>query len=186
MAKYKTLNSAMNALKKVVNKDVISTVEKAEIFGEIRDEKLYLKKAESFAKLFEVEGGEICGVKYSQGRKLADANKYVYVHEELREYGWHLAVLLITPCKKDYAKIHALIKKDKISPTMNSEELRELLVSEGMRKGDVVKSNTSELNEAIMLLDAYIATLAKKDTNKSMEKMGILDAWDTCKKALEK
>lgn len=157
----------------------------AEILNNIAECELYKEEgADSMKDWFErVHKGDVFGIKYSMARQLIKAHKYVWSHAEYSEYRVALARPLASAVKKDKAKVDALIKAKKIQPSMARETLLNVLAKEGLSNGKVVTTQKADVSDSIKLLDAFFATLEKKNG----EKMdAYISAWKACKAVMEK
>ena len=96
----------------------------------------------------------------------------------------------MSACKKDSAKVIALAKAGKITPSTSQKAIRELLVKEGLRKDSakVVAKGTDTIVDDIAMVEkalkVVLASLEKKGKADDVSK--ISKAWDNIKVALDK
>ena len=146
--------------------------------------------AENVSEWFKINNDCIEGIGYKQCKSLVDCLNHVWKHKELADIPCGTASALVSACKKDSAKIIALAKAGKITPTTPQKIVRELLVKEGLRKDSakVVAKGTDTIVDDIAIVEkalkVVLASLEKK--GKVDEKARLVKAWDNIKVAVDK
>lgn len=174
-AKRRELAKAIDASTKT-SKDV------ATILNDIMVNEIYRDdNVESFKAWFDKYNDNIEGIGYKQAKQLVDIHNYVWNHPELADIPSGVASALVSACKKDADKVIALAKVKKITRNTPQKAVRELLVKEGLRKGDVaIKAKACD--------DDIIEALAKVNTflTKAKAPDDVLKAFDILKEAIDK
>lgn len=174
-AKRRELAKAIDASTKT-SKDV------AAILNDIMVNEIYRDdNVESFKAWFDKYNDNIEGIGYKQAKQLVDIHNHVWNHSELADIPSGVASALVSACKKDANKVIALAKAKKITRNTPQKAVRELLVKEGLRKGDVtIKAKACD--------DDIIEALAKVNTflTKAKAPDDVLKAFDILKEAIDK
>ena len=183
---------ATNNLEKAVMTSTASSKAVAEILNTINERELYREcNVESFkAWIDDTHNGDVFGIGYKQAKSLIDCFNHVWKHAELANIPCGTASALVSACKKDSAKVIALAKKGKITPSTPQKVVRELLVKEGLRKDSakVVAKGADTMVDDIAIVEkalkVVIASLEKKGKSDDVAK--IAKAWDNIKVAIDK
>lgn len=183
---------ATNNLEKAVMTSTASSKAVAEILNTINERELYREcNVDSFKAWIEnTHNGDVYGIGYKQAKSLIDCFNHVWKHAELANIPCGTASALVSACKKDSAKVIALTKAGKITPSTSQKAIRELLVKEGLRKDSakVVAKGTDSIVDDIAIVEkamkVILSSLEKK--GKADEKERIAKAWDNIKTALDK
>ena len=174
-AKRRELAKAIDASTKT-SKDVAAILNDIMINEIYRDDNV-----ESFKAWFDKYNDNIEGIGYKQAKQLVDIHNHVWNHPELADIPSGVASALVSACKKDANKVIALAKAKKITRNTPQKAVRELLVKEGLRKGDVtIKAKACD--------DDIIEALAKVNTflTKAKAPDDVLKAFDILKEAIDK
>lgn len=183
---------ATNNLEKAVMTSTASSKAVAEILNTINERELFREcNVDSFKAWIEnTHNGDVYGIGYKQAKSLIDCFNHVWKHKELENIPSGTASALVSACKKDSAKVIALAKAGKITPSTSQKAIRELLVKEGLRKDSakVVAKGTDSIVDDIAMVDkalkVLLASLEKKGKADDVSK--IAKAWDNIKVALDK
>ena len=183
---------ATNNLEKAVMTSTASSKAVAEILNTINERELYREcNVDSFKAWIEsTHNGDVYGIGYKQAKSLIDCFNHVWKHKELENIPSGTASALVSACKKDSAKVIALAKAGKITPSTSQKAIRELLVKEGLRKDSakVVAKGTDTIVDDIAMVEkalkVVLASLEKKGKADDVSK--ISKAWDNIKVALDK
>ena len=175
-AKRRELAKAIDASTKT-SKDV------AAILNDIMVNEIYRDdNVDSFKAWFDKYNDNIEGIGYKQAKQLVDIHNYVWNHTELADIPSGVASALISACKKDADKVIALAKAKKITRNTPQKVVRELLVKEGLRKGDVTSAKAKACDDDIIEALAKFATFLKK----AKADDDTLKAFDILKEAIDK
>lgn len=183
---------ATNNLEKAVMTSTASSKAVAEILNTINERELFREcNVDSFKAWIEnTHNGDVFGIGYKQAKSLIDCFNHVWKHAELANIPCGTASALVSACKKDSAKVIALAKAGKITPSTPQKVVRDLLVKEGLRKDSakvVVKGTDSIVDDIAMVekaLKVVFASLEKK--GKADEKAKLEKAWDNIKVTIDK
>lgn len=183
---------ATNNLEKAVMTSTASSKAVAEILNTINERELFREcNVDSFKAWIEnTHNGDVFGIGYKQAKSLIDCFNHVWKHAELANIPCGTASALVSACKKDSAKVIALAKAGKITPSTPQKVVRDLLVKEGLRKDSakvVVKGTDSIVDDIAMVekaLKVVLASLEKK--GKADEKAKLEKAWDNIKVTIDK
>lgn len=183
---------ATNNLEKAVLTSTASSKAVAEILNTINERELFREcNVDSFKAWIEnVHNGDVFGIGYKQAKSLIDCFNHVWKHAELANIPCGTASALVSACKKDSAKVVALAKAGKITPSTPQKVVRDLLVKEGLRKDSakVVVKGTDSIVDDIAIVDkalkVLLASLEKKGKADDVSK--ISKAWDNIKVAVDK
>lgn len=183
---------ATNNLEKAVMTSTASSKAVAEILNTINERELFREcNVDSFkAWIDDTHKGDVFGIGYKQAKSLIDCFNHVWKHEELANIPCGTASALVSACKKDSAKVIALAKAGKITPSTPQKVVRDLLVKEGLRKDSakvIAKGTDSIVDDIAMVekaLKVVLASLEKK--GKTDEKAKLAKAWDNIKVAVDK
>ena len=183
---------ATSNLEKAVMTSTASSKAVAEILNTINERELFREcNVDSFKAWIEnTHNGDVYGIGYKQAKSLIDCFNHVWKHKELANIPSGTASALVSACKKDSAKVIALAKAGKITPSTSQKAIRELLVKEGLRKDSakVVTKGTDTIVDDIAMVDkalkVLLASLEKKGKADDVSK--ISKAWDNIKVALDK
>lgn len=183
---------ATSNLEKAVMTSTASSKAVAEILNTINERELYREcNVESFkAWIDDTHNGDVFGIGYKQAKSLIDCFNHVWKHAELANIPCGTASALVSACKKDSAKVIALAKAGKITPSTPQKVVRDLLVKEGLRKDSakVVAKGADTMVDDITIVEkalkVVIASLEKKGKSDDVAK--ISKAWDNIKVALDK
>lgn len=139
-----------------------------------------IEGCESFKAWFDMNNDNIEGIGYKQAKQLVDILNHVWKHPELADIPSGVASALVSACKKDADKVIALAKAGKLTRNTPQKAVRELLVKEGLRKGEVTSTKASDetLIEALAKVNTFL-TRAKADAD-------VMKAWDIIKEAIDK
>lgn len=186
-----TINVKRAELAKAIDASTKTSKEVASILNDIMVNETYrdIEGCDSFKAWFDMNNDNIEGIGYKQAKSLVDCFNHVWKHEELKDIPCGTASALVSACKKDASKVIALAKAGKITRNTPQKVVRELLVKEGLRKGDVVttKAKADVVDDIAIIekaLKVVLASLEKK--GKSEDKEKIAKAWDNIKVALDK
>ena len=183
---------ATNNLEKAVMTSTASSKAVAEILNTINERELYREcNVESFkAWIDDTHNGDVFGIGYKQAKSLIDCYNHVWKHAELANIPCGTASALVSACKKDSAKVIALAKAGKITPSTPQKVVRDLLVKEGLRKDSakVVAKGADTLVDDVAIVEkalkVVIASLEKKGKSDDVAK--IAKAWDNIKIVIDK
>ena len=187
-----TINVKRAELAKAIDASTKTSKEVASILNDIMVNETYkdIEGCDSFKAWFDMNNDNIEGIGYKQAKSLVDCFNHVWKHEELKDIPCGTASALVSACKKDASKVIALAKAGKITRNTPQKVVRELLVKEGLRKGDVM---TTKAKADDIVSDIAIVEKAMKVILSSLEKKGKADereriakAWDNIKIALDK
>lgn len=187
-----TINVKRAELAKAIDASTKTSKEVASILNDIMVNETYkdIEGCDSFKAWFDMNNDNIEGIGYKQAKSLVDCFNHVWKHDELKDIPCGTASALVSACKKDASKVIALAKAGKITRNTPQKVVRELLVKEGLRKGDVM---TTKAKADDIVSDIAIVEKALKVVLASLEKKGKVDereriakAWDNIKVALDK
>lgn len=187
-----TINAKRAELAKAIDNSTKSSKEVASILNDIMVNETYrdIEGCDSFKAWFDMNNDNIEGIGYKQAKSLVDCFNHVWNHNELADLPCGTASALVSACKTDASKVIALAKAKKITRNTPQKVVRELLVKEGLRKGNVVttKAKDDSIVDDIAIVEkamkVILASLEKK--GKADEKEKISKAWDNIKVALDK
>ena len=183
---------ATNNLEKAVLTSTASSKAVAEILNTINERELFREcNVDSFKAWIEnTHNGDVFGIGYKQAKSLIDCFNHVWKHAELANIPCGTASALVSACKKDSAKVIALAKAGKITPSTPQKVVRDLLVKEGLRKDSakVISKGTDSIVDDIAMVEkalkVVLASLEKK--GKADEKAKLEKAWDNIKVTIDK
>lgn len=178
----RTIDEKRAMLAKAIDASTKTSKDVATILNDIMVNESYkdIEGCDSFKAWFDMNNDNIEGIGYKQAKQLVDILNHVWNHPELADIPSGVASALISACKKDADKVIALAKAKKITRNTPQKAVRELLVKEGLRKGDVTSTKASDetLIEALAKVNTFLKK-AKADTD-------TMKAWDIIKEALDK
>ena len=178
-----TINTKRAELAKAIDNSTKSSKEVASILNDIMVNETYrdIEGCDSFKAWFDMNNDNIEGIGYKQAKSLVDCFNHVWKHEELANLPCGTASALVSACKKDASKVIALAKAKKITRNTPQKAVRELLVKEGLRKGNVnvvSKASDDKIIEAIGIVNTFLVKAKASDD--------IMKAFDVLKVALDK
>ena len=168
-------------LAKAIDASTKTSKDVAAILNDIMVNEIYRDdNVDSFKAWFDKYNDNIEGIGYKQAKQLVDILNHVWNHPELENIPSGVASALVSACKKDANKVIALAKAGKLTRNTSQKAVREMLVKEGLRKGDVTSTKASD--------ETLIEALAKVNTflKKAKADADTMKAWDTIKEALDK
>ena len=187
-----TINVKRAELAKAIDASTKTSKEVASILNDIMVNETFrdIEGCDSFKAWFDMNNDNIEGIGYKQAKSLVDCFNHVWKYDELKDIPCGTASALVSACKKDASKVIALAKAGKITRNTPQKVVRELLVKEGLRKGDVM---TTKAKADSIVDDIAVVEKALKVILSSLEKKGKVDekekiskAWDNIKVALDK
>ena len=177
----RTIDEKRAMLAKAIDASTKTSKDVATILNDIMVNESYRDdNVDSFKAWFDKYNDNIEGIGYKQAKQLVDIHNHVWNHPELADIPSGVASALVSACKKDADKVIALAKAKKITRNTPQKAVRELLVKEGLRKGDVTSTKASD--------ETLIEALAKVNTflKKAKADADTIKAWDTIKEAIDK
>ena len=171
-------------LAKAIDASTKTSKEVASILADIDATKAYadIKGIETLKAWFDANNANIEGIGYKQAKQLIDIHNHVWNIPELADIPSGVASALVSACKKDPAKVVALAKAKKITRNTSQKAIRELLVKEGLRNGNVTTTKAKASDDDIIEALAKVATFLKK----AKADDDTLKAFDILKEAIDK
>lgn len=179
-----TINVKRAELAKAIDASTKTSKEVASILNDIMVNETYkdIEGCDSFKAWFDMNNDNIEGIGYKQAKQLVDIHNYVWSHPELADIPSGVASALVSACKKDADKVIALAKAKKITRNTPQKTVRELLVKEGLRNGNVTTTKAKACDDDIIEALAKVATFLKK----AKADDDTLKAFDILKEAIDK
>lgn len=178
----RTIDEKRAMLAKAIDASTKTSKDVATILNDIMVNESYkdIEGCDSFKAWFDMNNDNIEGIGYKQAKQLVDILNHVWNHPELENIPSGVASALVSACKKDANKVIALAKAGKLTRNTSQKAVREMLVKEGLRKGDVTSTKASDetLIEALIKVNTFLKK-AKADAD-------TMKAWDAIKEALDK
>lgn len=178
------ITAKRHELAKAIDASTKTSKEVASILNDIMVNETYkdIEGCDSFKAWFDMNNDNIEGIGYKQAKSLVDCFNHVWKHEELKDIPCGTASALVSACKKDADKVIALAKAKKITRNTPQKAVRELLVKEGLRKGDITTTRAKACDDDIIEALAKVATFLKK----AKADDDTLKAFDILKEAIDK
>lgn len=178
----RTIDEKRALLAKAIDASTKTSKDVAIILNDIMVNESYkdIEGCDSFKAWFDMNNDNIEGIGYKQAKQLVDILNHVWKHPELENIPSGVASALVSACKKDADKVIALAKAGKLTRNTSQKAVREMLVKEGLRKGDITSTKASD--------ETLIEALAKVNTflKKAKADADTMKAWDTIKEAIDK